>query len=156
MTQQDQGPEQIEPIASVLSWKQQLALAERAEESRLKSLYQAAKDENELLEFKNYELLFKIQELEQNQNRILSKLMSGCNEGEAPTEKHLNPYDHERKRPDGGGRDGQLCNRHDGQAYNTVSEHTFQDAGGTNGNSKSLSSQQTLATLSHLERLRLP
>lgn len=37
-------------------------------------LYQAAKDENELLEFKNYELLFKIQELEQNQRRILNSL----------------------------------------------------------------------------------
>lgn len=45
------------------------------EEVRLAELYQAAKDENELLEFKNYELLFKIQELEQNQRNILNKLV---------------------------------------------------------------------------------
>lgn len=44
------------------------------EQQRLADLYQAAKDENELLEFKNYELLFKIQELEQKQKSILSKL----------------------------------------------------------------------------------
>lgn len=37
-------------------------------------LYQAAKDENELLEFKNYELMFKIQELEQSQKSIINKL----------------------------------------------------------------------------------
>lgn len=40
----------------------------------LEELYRAAKDENELLEFKNYELMFKIQELEQNQKRILGDL----------------------------------------------------------------------------------
>lgn len=44
-------------------------------DNKLVQLYQAAKDENELLEFKNYELLFKIQELEQNQRKILSKLV---------------------------------------------------------------------------------
>lgn len=44
-------------------------------DNKLAQLYQAAKDENELLEFKNYELLFKIQELEQNQRKILSKLV---------------------------------------------------------------------------------
>lgn len=42
----------------------------------LVELYEAAKDENELLEFKNYELQFKIQELEQNQKRILTKLVN--------------------------------------------------------------------------------
>lgn len=41
-------------------------------------LYQAAKDENELLEFKNYELLFKIQELELNQRKILSELSTSA------------------------------------------------------------------------------
>lgn len=46
------------------------------EAGRLVELYEAAKDENELLEFKNYELMFKIQELEQNQREILSKLSS--------------------------------------------------------------------------------
>lgn len=51
------------------------------EELRLARLYQAAKDENELLEFKNYELLFKIQELEQNQRDILSKLKINEREG---------------------------------------------------------------------------
>lgn len=40
----------------------------------LAKLYQNARDENELLEFKNYELMFKIQELESNQRKILSKL----------------------------------------------------------------------------------
>ena len=48
--------------------------SEVSEEKRLEELYQAAKDENELLEFKNYELLFKIQELEQNQRKIQNKL----------------------------------------------------------------------------------
>lgn len=47
---------------------------EAREQVRLAQLYQAAKDENELLEFKNYELLFKIQELEQKQENILRKL----------------------------------------------------------------------------------
>lgn len=49
------------------------------QEVGLAKLYQAAKDENELLEFKNYELLFKIQELEQNQRNILSKLVINDN-----------------------------------------------------------------------------
>jgi len=39
----------------------------RKELRSFEMLYQAAKDENELLEFKNYELLFRIQELEQKQ-----------------------------------------------------------------------------------------
>lgn len=38
----------------------------RRELNLFEQLYQAARDENELLEFKNYELQFKIQELEQN------------------------------------------------------------------------------------------
>lgn len=43
------------------------------ESEKLAKLYQAAKDENELLEFKNYELLFKIQELESlSQKRLAS------------------------------------------------------------------------------------
>lgn len=46
---------------------------ERSEE-KLAELYRAAKDENELLEFKNYELLFKIQELELNQRKIISDI----------------------------------------------------------------------------------
>lgn len=51
-----------------------------SEDKKLAQLYQAAKDENELLEFKNYELLFKIQELEQNQKKILKKLVvADCN-----------------------------------------------------------------------------
>lgn len=37
---------------------------------QLAQLYREAKDENELLEFKNYELLFKIQELEQRQKVV--------------------------------------------------------------------------------------
>ena len=37
----------------------------------LEQLYQRAKDEAELLEFKNYELMFKIQELESNQIKML-------------------------------------------------------------------------------------
>lgn len=48
----------------------------KEEKERLAKLYKAAKDENELLEFKNYELLFKIQELEQNQRKILEKLVN--------------------------------------------------------------------------------
>lgn len=52
------------------------AAAARHNELSLQKLYQAAKDENELLEFKNYELLFKIQELEQNQKRMLKAI---CN-----------------------------------------------------------------------------
>lgn len=40
---------------------------------QLAQLYQQAKDQNELLEFKNYELQFKIQELEQKQQKILNK-----------------------------------------------------------------------------------
>lgn len=42
------------------------------DEAELAALYQATKDENELLEFKNYELQFKIQELEQYQSKILA------------------------------------------------------------------------------------
>ena len=52
------------------------AAAARHNELSLEKLYQAAKDENELLEFKNYELLFKIQELELNQKRMLRAI---CN-----------------------------------------------------------------------------
>lgn len=68
------------------------AAAAAAEELRLARLYQAAKDENELLEFKNYELLFKIQELEQNQRDILSKLKTNeradcCTESSRPEEQ---------------------------------------------------------------------
>ena len=37
---------------------------EKEKERHLLELYNQAKDENELLEFKNYELMFKIQELE--------------------------------------------------------------------------------------------
>lgn len=55
------------------------------EADRLVELYQAAKDENELLEFKNYELMFKIQELEQNQQRILNKLTKD----ESDTSQHI-------------------------------------------------------------------
>lgn len=39
-------------------------------------LYRRAKDENELLEFENYELTFKIQELEQKQREILAKMVA--------------------------------------------------------------------------------
>lgn len=46
-----------------------LAVKESINEDHLMQQLQAAKDENELLEFKNYELLFKIQELEQAQSR---------------------------------------------------------------------------------------
>lgn len=57
------------------------AIAKDEEKARkLAEMYKAAKDENELLEFKNYELLFKIQELEQNQRKILTKLNTNLEE----------------------------------------------------------------------------
>lgn len=43
------------------------------DDDKLAQLYQAAKDENELLEFKNYELMFKIQELELKQSKASSQ-----------------------------------------------------------------------------------
>lgn len=48
----------------------------------LEQMYQAAKDEAELLEFKNYELMFKIQELELNQKRILNSIGVGVGVGQ--------------------------------------------------------------------------
>jgi peptidoglycan hydrolase CwlO-like protein len=44
------------------------------DQATLEELYKAARDENELLEFKNYELQFKIQELESKQKNLLSAI----------------------------------------------------------------------------------
>lgn len=44
------------------------------DQATLVELYKAARDEKELLEFKNYELLFKIQELENRQKNLLSSI----------------------------------------------------------------------------------
>lgn len=41
----------------------------------MERLYLEARDENELLEFKNYELQFKVQELEQKLQEIASKIL---------------------------------------------------------------------------------
>lgn len=48
------------------------------DQATLEELYKAARDENELLEFKNYELQFKIQELENKQKNLLSAITASC------------------------------------------------------------------------------
>lgn len=52
------------------------------DQATLEALYKAARDENELLEFKNYELQFKIQELESKQRNLLSAISSRCTSAE--------------------------------------------------------------------------
>lgn len=52
---------------------------EWGQNEELERLYQAARDENELLEFKNYELQFKILELEQKQEKLLKEVGNSKN-----------------------------------------------------------------------------
>lgn len=75
----------VEPnVAEVIEASSvEAAVAEDERERRLAELYEAAKDENELLEFKNYELLFKIQEMELDQRRILAELSTSA-DGSTP------------------------------------------------------------------------
>lgn len=75
-------PQALEP-ASSLSANASIEPGDEGPASMAK-LLEAAKDENELLEFKNYELQFKIQELEMNQRRILSAICNNVTTNLAP------------------------------------------------------------------------